>query len=274
MEIVEPQAAVAILQTREPRHSFLLIRRSERPEDSWSGHWSLPGGRRDATDSDLLHTALRELEEECGIRLHREHMQSALSPVVARRRTGPFLLVAPFVFNVEDELPTVVDPEEAVEAIWVPIRVLRNPAMHSLRSVPGVPKNWLFPAVEIKGHPLWGFTYRLMTDWLDLLPAHSTIHDAGFQMACRVLDFLVSHNLTIQRPWHDAVPHSEPSERKPAKIAEVEGVIPVDLVIAHFSAPSELFPSVNLLQVRPDSILVVGLDFEEYLISSIIPQEA
>ena len=69
----EPHAAVAIVRARQPRESVLLIRRSERQEDSWSGHWSFPGGRRDPEDPDLLHTAFRELEEECGIRLGREH---------------------------------------------------------------------------------------------------------------------------------------------------------------------------------------------------------
>jgi len=267
--MAEPQAAVAIVRTREPKSSFLLMRRSERPDDPWSGHWSLPGGRRDPTDTDLLHTALRELEEECGICLDRKHMQDALQPVLARRRTGPFLLVAPFVFNVDDELPTVVDLEEAVEATWVPLSTICDPTMHSLRSVPGVPENWLFPAIEINGHPLWGFTYRLMTDWLALLPKQSSPDDAGFQMACRVLDFLVSQGLPVTRQWHAS--DDEPPETsaiKPTMIATVQGAIPVEQVIAHFSAPGNLFPTANLLQVRPDRIVVVGLNFEEYLISA------
>jgi len=83
MEMVEPEAAVAIVRTRGPRRSILLMRRSERKEDSWSGHWSFPGGRRDPDDPDLLHTALRELKEECGVRLDRKHMGAAY-----RRRVG------------------------------------------------------------------------------------------------------------------------------------------------------------------------------------------
>ena len=34
-------------------------------------------------------------------------------------RMGPFALLAPFVFEVEDELPVVLDPQEAVQADWV-----------------------------------------------------------------------------------------------------------------------------------------------------------
>jgi 8-oxo-dGTP pyrophosphatase MutT (NUDIX family) len=106
MDMAEPQAAVAIVRARVPRESILLIRRAERQDDSWSGHWSFPGGRRDPDDLDLLHTALRELEEECGIRLDRKHTGATLPPVLARRRAGPFVLVAPFVFDVDDELDT------------------------------------------------------------------------------------------------------------------------------------------------------------------------
>lgn len=242
------------------------MRRSEHPDDPWSGHWSLPGGRRDGTDLDLLHTALRELEEECGIRLDRQHMQAALPPVMARRRTPPpFLLVAPFVFHVEKELPSVLDIEEAVDALWVPISLLRDPTMHSLRNVPGVPDNWLFPAIEIKGHPLWGFTYRLMTDWLGLIPEHGSTKDAGFQMACRVLDFLSAQGLPVNRLL---LHQPETPEREPIKLAIVEGEIPVAQVLASFSASGELFPSVNLMQVHPDRIVIMGLEFEEYLISS------
>jgi 8-oxo-dGTP pyrophosphatase MutT (NUDIX family) len=163
----EPEAAVAIVHALDT-DSILLIRRTEREGDSWSGQWSCPGGRRDPGDVDLLHTALRELEEECGIRLTRGDVEAALPERLARRRVGPFLLVAPFVFRVESELATILDPLEAAHAEWAPLRILRDPARHRLRNVPGIPPDTYFPAVEMDGAPLWGFTYRLLSDWLGL----------------------------------------------------------------------------------------------------------
>src|SRR5215469_5622424 len=105
-KVEQPQAAVAILHTRGPEESVLLIRRSERAGDPWSGHWSFPGGRRDPEDQDLLETALRELAEECGIILERGQMEAALPPTNAGRRLGRVVLVAPFLFRVERVLPT------------------------------------------------------------------------------------------------------------------------------------------------------------------------
>jgi len=262
----EPKAAVAIVRARQPRESILLIRRSERQEDSWSGHWSFPGGRRDPEDPDLLHTALRELEEECGIRLGRKDTEAVLTPVLARRRAGPFLLVAPFVFEVDGELPTVLDPREAVEAVWVPLDAWRDPTRHSLKAVPGLPGEWLFPAIDLNGMPLWGFTYRLGTDWLGLLPGRSPMEEAGYAMACRLLDFLLSHGLKLRGGWEDRMEQPAIGEPQTAKVATVEGAIPAALVVAHFAMPGEHFPCINLLEVRPDHIRVVGLAFEEYLI--------
>jgi 8-oxo-dGTP pyrophosphatase MutT (NUDIX family) len=268
MNVVEPEAAVAIVRSREPRDSVLFIRRSERQEDSWSGHWSFPGGRRDPDDPDLLYTALRELEEECGICLGREHSEAALPPVLARRRAGPFVLVAPFVFDVEEELRTIVDHREAVEAMWVPLNVWRDPTRHSLSAVPGLPGDWLFPAIDLNGVPLWGFTYRLAMDWLGLIPKQNLIEQSGFEMACRVLDFLLCHGLKLKRGWEERIAQPRAVERQTVKVAAVEGAIPVALVVAQFTIPDKLFPRINLLEIRSANIRVVGLAFEEYLISA------
>ena len=166
--MAQSEAAVAIVHALD-RDSILLIRRAEREGDSWSGQWSCPGGRRDAADVDLLHTALRELEEECGVRLRRADLAEALPERLARRRVGRFLPVAPFVFRVETELATILDPQEAAHAEWVPLAWLRDLDRHRLREVPGIPAGTYFPAVDLDCAPLWGFTYRLLCDWLGLV---------------------------------------------------------------------------------------------------------
>jgi hypothetical protein len=178
----------------------------------------------------------------------------------ARRPTGPYLLVAPFLFRVDAELPAVPDLREAVETVWVPIRQFRDPSRHRLMQVPGRPPEFLFPAIDISGSPCWGFTYRLITSWLGLEPDHQT----GFQAAGRVLDFLLTKGLTLRQEWQD---RSEP----PAKVASVRGVIPMAAVIAHVSAQTG-FPALNALEVQPDYIRVAGPAFEDYYIYAIPPE--
>ena len=265
--MTEAEAAVAIVRALKPEESVLLIRRAEREEDSWSGHWSFPGGRRDPQDGDLLHTALRELEEECSIRLAPEHLEAELPQTLARRKVGRFVPVSPFVFRVDRALATVLDSREAAEALWTPLTMLRDPARHSLRSVPGRPREMLFPAVELNGAPLWGFTYRLITDWLGLGPRQRPIKQAGFEAACVLLDFLLSQGLTLKQGWADPGDRGAIT-REVVKAAEVKGTIPVTVVLAHFSTPEYYMPAVNCLDVCPDHVRVVGPAFEQYLITA------
>jgi len=89
-------------------------------------------------------------------------------------------------------MPTVLDHREAVEAVWMPLDVWRDPARHYLRAVPGLPGDWLFPVIDLNGMPVWGFTYRLGTDWLGLVTGQNRSKPAGFATACRVLDLLLS----------------------------------------------------------------------------------
>ena len=233
------EAAVAILRADEPEDSVLLIRRAESPDDSWSGQLCFPGGRRDGGDSDALGTALRELAEECGILLPRDSLETALPLATARRRAGPYLAVAPFVFHVPFQLPSRLDPREAVEARWVPMSVLRDPLRHVLRNIPGFPRDLLFPAVDLEVVPLWGFTYRLITDWL---------------------------GLASKRPGD-----GEAAAEEVRRFLRGRGAIDIDEVLAHFRGPSPLVHAINRMQVKADSVTVWGPTYEEYVIPAPAP---
>ena len=248
--MTQPNAAVAIVHARGPEESVLLIRRSERADDSWSGHWSFPGGRCDAEDRDLLDTARRELAEECGVPLAREQMEAALPHREARRAAPPYVLVAPFVFGVSAPLPTVLEVREASAALWIPLRELRDPSRHELRPVPGRPPEVLFPCVPLEGTPLWGFTYRLITDWLGLAAP-----ERSFEAANQVLEFLLSRGLTLRHGWENG-----------KRLARVSGEIPSAAVVEHFSGPSAYIPSLSSMEVNTQSVRVLGADLEEYLI--------
>lgn len=233
---MEPNAAVAIVRTSGADERVLLMRRAERESDSWSGHWSFPGGGREPDDVSPLETALRELEEECGVRLDPSCLEGALQPMTARRRGGASPLVAPYVFCVDGELPTELDLDEAVETVWVPLSVLADPSQHRLGTVAEYPPNVLFPSVPLGKVPLWGFTYRLIVEWLGLLPGG----DAGRALTVEAVQWI-------------------------RQFVEAEGR-EVNRVLEFLRAPRTTVPPVSFVEVLPERITVMGLSFETYTI--------
>jgi len=169
-----PEAAVAIVHARAPEEAVLLIRRASRPGDPWSGHWSFPGGRCEPGDEGLLATALRELEEECGVRLEAGACRRALPFTHAGRHYGRLMVVAPFVFEVDQRPPLRLDLDEAVAATWLPLAEFRDGRRHGVQTGLGIPDGRRVAGLLLEGVPLWGFTYRVLCDWL-AVPAAAVV---------------------------------------------------------------------------------------------------
>src|SRR3954462_15817082 len=91
----DPQAAVALIRTAGRDPEYLLLRRATNPDDPWSGHFALPGGRWESGDKDLLETCIRETREECGIILEPGQLIKPLPMSVAGAGMGRPMIVAP-----------------------------------------------------------------------------------------------------------------------------------------------------------------------------------
>lgn len=169
------EAAVAVVLRGQPADlEVLLIKRARHPRDPWSGHMALPGGRRDAADPSLVHTAVRETREETGVILPPEP-ESAVGPlgslprVAPRSAPLPRIRISPYVFGVPSGTTARVASPEVARVHWTPLEVLRDPAYHDevAMALPGGPR--VFPALRVHDDVVWGLTYRILRDFLERL---------------------------------------------------------------------------------------------------------
>lgn len=151
-------AAVAIIINPNDRGgSILLIRRSERVGDPWSGQVAFPGGHRARDDRDPLATAIREALEEVGINLRGHELLGQLPVMYSRSRRVP---VAPYVFQLKANVK-VQSNDEVAESFWIPLSTLNR--INVVRTEVRVEEGKLnVDAYLYNGKVIWGLTFRIL----------------------------------------------------------------------------------------------------------------
>ena len=158
------RAAVAVLLHDDPGGPrVLLMKRAERSGDPWSGHISLPGGRHEAFDADLLATAIRETREELGIELAGSRFLGQLGPLHPRTSGPAGIEVTPFVFLTDVPVEPTCGPE-ALAAFWLPLASASSGTFDSTYTYPD--SGMTFPSWTYDGHVIWGLTWRILGDVL------------------------------------------------------------------------------------------------------------
>jgi 8-oxo-dGTP pyrophosphatase MutT (NUDIX family) len=160
---VERAAVAAVLREGIDGTEVLLIERAAHPDDPWSGHMALPGGRMDRSDTDLHATATRETLEEVGLDLQTHAQLVGALPVVDTRVHGldHAVVIAPFVFVLQGDPSMRAGPEVAA-LLWAPIGPLVSGALDTQVTVErrGVPLT--LPGWMVSGRVVWGLTYRML----------------------------------------------------------------------------------------------------------------
>lgn len=156
------EAAVSLVIRTSPSVDLLLIRRSKSERDPWSGHMALPGGRREVTDETLLHTAMRETQEETGVVLDGADVLGRLDLVAPLSVRLPKLAVTPIVFGIEGEAEARVNSHEIAAVHWASLDELQDPCSRETTTIllPEGPRD--FPCFRLDGQIVWGLTHRIL----------------------------------------------------------------------------------------------------------------
>ena len=127
---------------------------------------SFPGGKIEESDDSLIHTALREANEEVGINSIDVHIIGGLTK----------LYIPPSNFDVypivgfTDSRPEFITNEEVEHLIEVDFESLSNPQTRTKKTIPLVEgKEAEVPCYYIQNEIIWGATAMIISELLDIV---------------------------------------------------------------------------------------------------------
>lgn len=156
-ETLQPAAVLLPLFVSEGEDALLFTRRTEFLNHH-RGEIAFPGGKHQADDADLLDTALRETEEEVGIRPKDVTILGRLDDFVSRYnyRVSPFVGLIPWPYELR------INPQEISEVFDVPLPTLTDPAI--FRQEDWRRRGRVHPVYfyTVGAHEIWGLTAAIL----------------------------------------------------------------------------------------------------------------
>jgi 8-oxo-dGTP pyrophosphatase MutT (NUDIX family) len=139
--------------------TVVLARRTERVPHH-KGQVCFPGGSRDPGDRTLLATALREAEEELGIRPGDVDLLGAMEPVPTV--TGFF--IQPFVARIPDSSRFLLDGFEVAEVFDAPLSLFSDFSRYRAAETTFLGKPYHVYFLDYGKTTIWGATARILRD--------------------------------------------------------------------------------------------------------------
>ncbi|XP_077371950.1 peroxisomal coenzyme A diphosphatase NUDT7 [Festucalex cinctus] len=155
-EVAElPQASVLVpLFVRNGKIYTLMTQRSEQLRTS-AGEVCFPGGKRDPSDKDDVHTALREAHEEIGLPPGDVHVICTLQPIISKNA----LLVTPVVGFIPESFLAHPNSAEVSAVFTVPLDLFVGPTAATAKAtwVPSLSFDFVEPRTGAR-YRIWGLT--------------------------------------------------------------------------------------------------------------------
>lgn len=140
-----------------------LARRTERVPHH-KGQVCFPGGSRDPGDRDLLATAVREAEEELGIRRADVELLGAMERVP----TVTGFCIQPFVARIPPDARFHLDGFEMAETFDAPLSAFTDFSRYRAAGTTFLGKPYMVYFLDYGRHTIWGATARILHDFAEL----------------------------------------------------------------------------------------------------------
>lgn len=139
--------------------SVILTRRAENLR-AHPGQISFPGGKIDPNDPSPLDAALREANEEIGLKAEQVSVSGALHPYA----TGTGFLVTPFIGFVEPTFEAIADPTEVAEVFEVPLNFVMDRENYRQESYTRDGNRRQFYVIMVREYRIWGATAGMLRE--------------------------------------------------------------------------------------------------------------
>lgn len=168
-----PSAVLLLVVHHEKEYHVLLTKRS-RTVAHHKGEVSFPGGTLDPDDDDLLCTALREGEEEIGVKPEDVSILGRLDDVST---TSTGFIIATYVGIIPYPYSFEINDDEIADLFIVPLKGLCRQYGQQCRKMPSEKSGGqICPSdspFRHKGQVIWGATARILLQFLELFCDYS-----------------------------------------------------------------------------------------------------
>ena len=158
-------AAVLVPLFKKGENCHLLFTRRSDQVKYHKGEISFPGGVVDEEDLELVNTALREADEEIGLKKDDVQVIGILDDIVTITR----FIVTPIVGLFPYPYPFKVSEVEIAELIEVPLSSLLDEKCSSKKEIIRSGQKEVVYAYQYGEHIIWGATARILKQFLDLI---------------------------------------------------------------------------------------------------------
>jgi len=158
-------AAVLVPLFQKGKDCHLLFTKRSEEVKYHKGEISFPGGVVDEEDLELINTALREADEEIGLKERDVQIIGVLDDIV----TITEFIVTPIVGLFPYPYPFKVSEVEISELIEVPLASLLEEDCFSEREIFRGGQKEVVYAYQYGKHIIWGATARILNQFLNLI---------------------------------------------------------------------------------------------------------
>lgn len=156
-------SAVLILLFKKDNQWNTMFMERNTYDGHHSGQISFPGGRKEVYDQDLEATALREFQEEMGIKLSPQNVIGIMSELFIPPSN---FYVKPYLAYTDDNLEFVPEEKEVSALLPVPLNQLLDPTIKTIEKVVVSKSNISInaPVYKVNGKTIWGATAMMISE--------------------------------------------------------------------------------------------------------------